>query len=218
MPKVSEQYFEEKRNQIMDVTYELSKEIPLYQITMRDVIKRVGCSQGLIYRYYKSVDEIYVDLVNREITSIEFQSKIDTILSSELTEERMLEEGFTALGNYIYEVQEKISGKLFYEIQVSYVFDETKQKELLTNLLIKQNMNYFEAKMMEFIIDRVEKGIFHPKVSLEMLALYTGAVIDGISNRMAVFGNGNMKRVQNESISLFAMLSNYVMNCLGLEG
>ena len=80
MPKVTQEYIEEKKNSIMDCTKKLIKDIPLYQLTMRDIIKQIGFSQGLIYRYYEGLDEIFVDLMNRETRDVELVGHIDSIL------------------------------------------------------------------------------------------------------------------------------------------
>ena len=68
MPKVTEEYLTGKRNLILECTNEILIEKPLYQITMRDIIKKAGFSQGAIYRYYANIDEIYIDLINTNTT------------------------------------------------------------------------------------------------------------------------------------------------------
>ena len=49
MPKVTEEYLKEKRKYILECTGEILKEKPLYTVTMRDIIKKAGFSQGIIY-------------------------------------------------------------------------------------------------------------------------------------------------------------------------
>lgn len=52
MPKVTTKYLTDRKDFILECTNEVLKEKPLYQITMRDIIKKAGFSQGAIYRYY----------------------------------------------------------------------------------------------------------------------------------------------------------------------
>ena len=189
MPKVSDKYYEEKKNIIMDAALELTREIPLYQITMSDIIRKLKCSQGMIYKYYKSVDEIYIDLMNRETRDIEFVNKIDSILESDEREEYKLESLFQVLGNYILAVQEKIGGKFLYEIQVRYAFDEKKQTELLPHLIYKKNMMYFQMATINHLVQGIEMGVFCVKRPLENIANYVGTAIDGIINYSALQGD-----------------------------
>ena len=70
MPKVTDQYLADKRNFIIECTGEILKEKPLYQVSMRDIIKKAGFSQGAIYRYYDGLDDIYVDFINKHTTNI----------------------------------------------------------------------------------------------------------------------------------------------------
>ncbi|MDO5293942.1 MAG: TetR/AcrR family transcriptional regulator [bacterium] len=218
MPKVTEEYTEEKKNQIMDVAADLIKEIPLYKITMRDVIKRIGYSQGMVYRYYKGVDEIFLDLINREIKEIDVQSKVDQCLQEQMSENEIIRKLFLLLGDYILAVQKKIGGKCYYEILVTYAFDETKQKELLPRLLIKQNLMYIQSHIIQYILKKEEEGVFTLDTPIEQLAVYVGDTIDGISNHAALMGNGNIDSIREEIMQLYRMVGEYVITKLTSKG
>lgn len=58
MPKVQESYLEEKRKFIVDCTLKVLEEKTFHQITMRDVIRETGFSQGAVYKYYNNLEEI----------------------------------------------------------------------------------------------------------------------------------------------------------------
>ncbi|HIW85198.1 MAG TPA: TetR/AcrR family transcriptional regulator [Candidatus Eubacterium faecipullorum] len=79
MPKVSRAYFEHKREYIIQCAMKIFAEKPLADISLHEIIKETGFSQGAIYRYYKSALEIYIDAANR-LTSERKQEK-DTLLS-----------------------------------------------------------------------------------------------------------------------------------------
>lgn len=211
MPKVSDKYYEEKKNIIMDAALELTREIPLYQITMSDIIRKLKCSQGMIYKYYKSVDEIYIDLMNRETRDIEFVNQIDSILESTESEEYKLESLFQALGGYILAVQEKIGGKFLYEIQVRYAFDEKKQTELLPHLIYKKNMMYFQMATINHLVQGIETGVFGVRRTLENIANYVGTAIDGIINYSALQGDICEEKVRNDVLTMFEMLSTHML-------
>ena len=66
MPKVSEDYFKKKRDEILDAAYQVVMEKPIYSVSLRDIIQKSGLSQGGIYRYYSGLDDILIALINRE--------------------------------------------------------------------------------------------------------------------------------------------------------
>ncbi|MDO5520647.1 MAG: TetR/AcrR family transcriptional regulator [bacterium] len=218
MPKVTEEYIEEKKNFIMDIAMELMKKIPLYQITMRDFIKRMGCSQGMIYRYYKGVDEIYLDLMNREIAEIDIRNQISCCLQEDIAENEMLRKLFNLLGEYIVSVQQKIGGKFYYELLVTYAFDEKKQKELLPQLLLKQNLMFIQSQIVDYIMEKVETGRLALQLPIEQLAIYVGDTIDGISNHGALIGKDDVASIRPQMMQLYEMVGEYVITKVNSNG
>lgn len=63
MPKVNESYHQERRQYILSCMHQVLDEKLLKDITMKDVIKKAGFSQGTIYNYYNNVDEIINTLI-----------------------------------------------------------------------------------------------------------------------------------------------------------
>ena len=63
MPKVSEEYYEKKRREIIDAAFRVCAKKPVSSVEMKDIIAEAGYSHGAIYRYYKNTDEILHDLV-----------------------------------------------------------------------------------------------------------------------------------------------------------
>ena len=73
MPKVSEEYYRKKRREIIDAAYRVCARKPITSIDMKDIIAETGFSHGVIYRYYKDLDEVFRDLV----VTINKENKID---------------------------------------------------------------------------------------------------------------------------------------------
>lgn len=46
MPKVKNEYLENKRNEILDAAFAVCKRKPAYDITMTDIVSETGMSQG----------------------------------------------------------------------------------------------------------------------------------------------------------------------------
>ena len=65
MPKVSEGYYEKKKQAIIDAAYRVCARKPITSVEMKDVIAETGFSHGVVYRYYQDLDDVLRDLVAR---------------------------------------------------------------------------------------------------------------------------------------------------------
>ena len=63
MPKVTQEYIENKKKFIVNAAYQVCLRKPVEMVTMMDVIEETGLSQGGIYRFYKDLDEILSDVI-----------------------------------------------------------------------------------------------------------------------------------------------------------
>ena len=78
MPKVNDDYFENKRKEIIEAAYRVCSRKPITSVVMKDVIAEAGFSHGVIYKYYNDLDEVLRDLV----ITINSENRIDTRLDS----------------------------------------------------------------------------------------------------------------------------------------
>ena len=90
MPKVQDEYLQDKREQILDAAYRICMQKPVYSITMRDIITEIGWSQGTIYRYFKNVHSILFELINRQTAHLKIKEEVDVILSLPEVPERII--------------------------------------------------------------------------------------------------------------------------------
>ena len=81
MPKVSEEYYKNKRREIIDAAYRVCARKPITSIDMKDIIAETGFSHGVIYRYYKDLDEVFKDLVITINSENKINDRLDEILS-----------------------------------------------------------------------------------------------------------------------------------------
>ena len=65
MPKVSEEYLQDKRNEILDAAFEVCKRKPAYEVTMSDIVSETGLSQGGVYKYFNNIYSVYAALTDR---------------------------------------------------------------------------------------------------------------------------------------------------------
>ena len=81
MPKVSEEYYKNKRREIVDAAYRVCTRKPITSVEMKDIIEETGFSHGVVYRYYKDLDEVLKDLVITINENNRIDDRLDEILS-----------------------------------------------------------------------------------------------------------------------------------------
>lgn len=217
MPKVTDEYLTDKRNFILECTNEILEEKPLYQISMRDIIKKAGFSQGAIYRYYANIDEIYIDFINKNTTYNLLEQKIDTLLSSEQPEKTILSESIIAIGEYVDELLKSVGGKTCFELLVFYAYDSEKRNTVFPLLKFKQSLEYAQNKIVDYLIKSIQKEIFRPTISLNSIIMFIGISIDGISQNVAMgaIGDNNTDEKLTLDISeMFQILAKAVTGFL----
>ena len=106
MPKVSEEYYEKKRREIIDAAYRVCTRKPITSIEMKDIIAETGFSHGVIYRYYKDLDEVFKDLIITINSENKIDDRLDEILAqSDLNDwERTIYDICAMLAGYMREV------------------------------------------------------------------------------------------------------------------
>jgi len=58
MPRVTDEYLEQRRQQILDAARRCFARQGFYETSMQDVFHEAGLSAGAVYRYFKSKDEL----------------------------------------------------------------------------------------------------------------------------------------------------------------
>ena len=106
MPKVSEEYYEKKRREIIDAAYRVCARKPITSIDMKDIIAETGFSHGVIYRYYKDLDEVFKDLVITINSENKIDDRLDEILAKSDIEhwENTIYDICSMLADYMREV------------------------------------------------------------------------------------------------------------------
>lgn len=186
MPKVTDEYLTDKRNLILECISEILKEKPLYLITMRDIIKKAGFSQGAIYRYYSNIDEIYIDFINKNITYNLLEQKIDALLNSEQLAKSIISDCIIVMGEYIEELLRSVGGKTCFELLVTYAYDTEKRNSIFPKLKFKQSLEYAQNKIVEYLMQNIHRGVLQSTIPVNSIIAFTCISIDGIAQSAAI--------------------------------
>jgi AcrR family transcriptional regulator len=58
---------EERKNELLDIAEDLFKHNDYEKVNVSDIVKKADVSQGIFYYYFKSKDEIFVTIFERQI-------------------------------------------------------------------------------------------------------------------------------------------------------
>ena len=215
MPKVTETYISDKKDTIIRSAQQVFQEKPLFQITMRDIISKTTFSQGGIYRYYSSVDEIFLDAINQASPNNQIDLYVEQLIESDLSPAETLYKYMISLGEYIKELQDTLSGKMLFSLLVLYAFDPEKKKSIVEKLIFNQTLNRTQQDMIIYIQDNINKGLIKPTVPFDIILRFTQSAIDGISNDAAILSMESKEESYIEE--QFQMLAETLLYFLGLE-
>lgn len=179
MPKVNEEYLQDKREQILDAAHRVCMQKPVYSIAMRDIITELGWSQGAIYRYFKSVHDIFFELINRQTAHLYVKEEVDTILSLPEPAECIVSK-ILDLVTQTSMMNIKEFGKMYFEYSALIANQPEYLEPFSRKVKIAADLQYLQKRTLEYIAARVESGDFKPVMPVEDIFLFIGTSIDGI--------------------------------------
>ena len=179
MPKVKDEYLQDKREQILNAAYRVCMQKPVYAITMRDIITEIGWSQGAIYRYFKSVHDIFFELINRQTAHLYVKEEVDTILSLPEPAECIVSK-ILDLVTQTSMMNIKEFGKMYFEYSALIANQPEYLEPFSQKVKIATDLQYLQKRTLEYIVAHVKSGYFKPLMPIEDIFLFIGTSIDGI--------------------------------------
>ncbi|HEX3029675.1 MAG TPA: TetR/AcrR family transcriptional regulator [Clostridia bacterium] len=179
MPKVKPDYFEQKRDIILNAAFNVCKRKPLYQVTMKDIIRETGISQGGIYRYYKSIDEILVEVINRSTLDIDYIQLINDLIMNSKTSKDSVQSLFGFLAEYINNNTTTL-GKFHFEIIELIAYEPNRIKTISAQNMHVNTTQHFIKRLFEVIQRGISSEEFMPTLPLNDILGFISTSIDGI--------------------------------------
>lgn len=181
MPKVTEEYIQNKKNMIVRTAYDLCLKKTVSTVTMQDIIDATGLSQGGIYRFYRDIDEIFKDMLidNRERVTIKGQ--VDEIFANAETAEPkvILHQLFDLLTDF---VTRELMGivKINFELSVLSMNAPKRVEKILGEIDGTGNFEYLFRQTTQYLQQHITSGRLAPRVSFEELITYLTTAYNGI--------------------------------------
>jgi len=183
MPKVKEHYLEEKREQILDAAFEVCMEMPLFNVKMKDVIKKTGFSHGLVYRYYANLEDILFALINRDTSDLDIPAVTDRILAGNEAPEEIV---CRLIALYVEVTSGNIIGfgKIYFELTTMLAGDPELYQRFRANVRMASGGDYLKARAYQYVTEQVEAGYFVPRQPVDEIFSFISVCIDGIERDM----------------------------------
>jgi len=203
MPKVTKEYVEEKKKEIVDAAIRVCNSKPAYSVTMRDVLKEAGISIGRMYHYFSSIDEVFAEIINRTYGEMNFTADVDNIFESGKQPNEIIMDSLMLLGELMDEVISRF-GKLLFYLDVIYINNPEIAKEMWGRFAVNEDANILVVKLITFIETQIANGYFKTNLPREYLSFQLLTSIEGI-RRIAIARHFN----QEVSTELGALKSDW---------
>lgn len=158
MPRTAEdneRIKEEKKEKILQAALKVFAENGLASTKMGDIAKAAGVSYGLVYNYFPSKEQLFVELINSSIASTD--EFVDEIKKKQLPPLERIREAFIQLYNFH---SSDPSGGLFYRVmlQLNYyphLWEELEIKDLKSEPVFQLLFeSVLEGQQREEIVDK----------------------------------------------------------------
>lgn len=181
MPKVTEEYIQNKKQQIIDAAHQLCLQKTVSTVTMQDIIDATGFSQGGIYRFYKDIDEIFQDMLLDSRKKVNIMEQVDSIFADTTVQpvQVVLHQVFELLGDFM---SRELMGivKINFELSVLAMNAPLRADKILKDIEDTGNFEYLLQHTTGYLKTHIANGTLHPKVSFEELLTHLISSYNGI--------------------------------------
>ena len=180
LPKVREEYFEAKKAKILDAAYRVAMKKPVHEVSMRDIITESGYSQGGIYRYFRNLDEVLIELINSRYVPCGVSERADLIIASDACPEVKIGKLFSLWKKAFLDNLMGV-GKIYNELTPLYANDPDRLNTFLSRSTLTHEQMIFQRKSFSYIFGKISDGYFHPKLPPDEIVKLLITSIDGIT-------------------------------------
>lgn len=196
MPKVNQEYVAEKEKSIVDAAIRVCKAKPVYTVTLRDVVKECGISQGGLYHYFTDIDEIFAEILNRCFKENRVDESGHRIFESGKPLCEIITASFAALGQLMDDITNQY-GSLIFELNSVYLNEPERGVKTISRIKNHSDMEAFLGKIFSSIETHIASGDIELAVTKEHLELLVNVALLGIQQTVTFshksYEKGNSK-------------------------
>jgi AcrR family transcriptional regulator len=163
MPKVTQEYFDNKRRMIVESCYQVCLRKPVEMVTISDVIAETGLSQGGIYRFYKDLDEILTDMITNMRRDYDITDKLDAAVadqtaSFEVITRRICRVLAEAMEAHLMDIQ-----KINFDLTVLAINEPERAGKIIGNVKGKGNMDHLAKVIFPYLFKASAEKKLEPR-------------------------------------------------------
>jgi AcrR family transcriptional regulator len=192
-PAVSEAYKEKKRKMILESALACFAEKGFQVATIDDIVKHSGMSKGAIYNYFKSKDEIYIELMN--VNSNQSFEVLRGKLEKLTTAQERLDHFFEVFRSQVrVNPNWENTSRVHIEFWLSSV-----RNELTKDFMYNRYQMVYKKILTDIIQFGVDKGEFPDKIDVDFIGNVFWSSFDGICFYQCVMENDELyERLVNQ--------------------
>ena len=217
MPKVTQEYMDNKRKFIVDCAYRVCLRKPVEMVTISDVIAETGLSQGGIYRFYKDLDEILSDMISGMRREYDITGKLDEAIadgnaSFEESTRRVCAVLGEAMEKHLMDIQ-----KINFDLTVLTINEPQRAEKIIKNVKGRGNMEHMSKVIFPRLFEAAAKGTLKPLHDPMQLYNFVSSAYVGIETNCiltACYGTASM-RAKCSPKDMFEVLATTIITLFG---
>ncbi len=179
MPKVKDEYLENKRNQILDAAFAVCKRKPVYDVAMTDIVTETGMSQGGVYKYFNNIDLVLAALIDRANLQGNYIEQIDEIMESGNASDVILHDLFLISEQYFSDMLISYN-KILFELSTFFAYNPERRERINKKVTTSSTFGYLTQCALRIMMTGVERGDFVPVLLVKDIMAFIIASFDGI--------------------------------------
>ena len=219
MPRVSEEYLNARRQEIIDAAHRVCLRKPVSMVTMSDIIAETGMAQGGIYRYFTDLDDIFSAMLMDMRESFNIKDETDRIFDGAGKEsvEETMSKIFDLLARKMEEQLMDIQ-KINFDLSVMSINAPERTAKIMGGIKGEGNLEHLVNRTAELMGKAAGSGKIKPRVPIKDIITYIASTYSGIQMNCiisACYSDSPMGGY--EPRSLFATLEKTVLYLLGIN-
>ncbi len=181
MPKVTQEYIENKKKLIVDAAYKVCLRKPVEMVTMMDVIEETGLSQGGIYRFYKDLEEILSDVIAGMRMNYNIIDEVERLFSAK--EKLSFEEGVHKIFDILADVMEKHLmdiQKINFDLTVLAINEPERAEKIIGGIKGQSSFGYLSTVALPNLFKECEEKKYKLRDKPENIANFISSAYTGI--------------------------------------
>ena len=188
-PKVPEQYFKFRKDEILTAAWKCFAEKGYQGTTIRDIAKKLDLSTGVIYNYFKNKDEILDGLMEGVIKS---ENQVFDLMAKKNTAHEAISELFNACFESCTHEELKESSKANI-----YMWVEAMKKKKLQEMINDKNKQQID-KIASFVNDGIKRGEIQNHIDPKPIAGFYQALITGLQVQSVLIEDFDLTSYYNQ--------------------